>query len=236
MIHPEVQKLETDALVSMYELDTTPIGGTLIYRFTAMPRGSAPIAFNGNVYEPIDIEVDGFNWDGQGAFPRPRIRISNVAGLVTGAIVTMGDIIGARFKRIRTFARHLDDGADPDPDAVFPAEIYTVDQRTKHTKVFVEWQLAAYIDQIGVMIPRRQCLRDTCSHTYRTYNSDTSSFDYAGVTCPYTGSAKFTEAGTSTGNAALDSCGRRVVDCRKRFGDNAVLPTRAFPGVARVRT
>ncbi|HFF4526214.1 TPA: phage minor tail protein L, partial [Acinetobacter baumannii] len=32
----------------------------------------------------------------------------------------------------------------------------------------------------------------------------------------------------------LDACGKRVSSCTCRFGENAVLPYGAFPGVQRV--
>ena len=232
----EVQKLEPDAIVSLYILDTTNIGGSEIFRFTSMPDGDSAVLFDGEAYTPVDIRATGFNWDGRGTFPKPTLTVSNVSGLVTSAIYTLGDMVGAKFIRIRTFAKHLDNGSDPDPTATFPIEQYVVDQRTKHTKAFVEWKLASVIDQIGVKIPRRQCLRDACTHTYREYNTSTSSFDYTGATCPYVGSGLFTEDNVSTADPTEDSCGRKVSSCKLRFGANGVLPTRSFPGISRVRT
>lgn len=234
-IESEVQKLAADALVTMYEIDTTPIGGTDIYRFTGMPNGGGNVSFGGVQFTPIDMEATGFKWDGRGGFPKPKFRISNVGGLITAAIVAHGDLVGSKFTRLRTFARHLDDGEAPDGNVMFPPEIYTINQRTSHTKLYVEWQLASPMEQLGVKLPRRQCIRDTCTHRYRIWNADTLSFDYADATCPYVGASMFDESGDATINESEDKCGRTINDCKLRFGENGVLPTRAFPGIARFR-
>lgn len=233
----EVQKLSSDALVTLYEIDTTPIGGSDVYHFTTMPsEGDAgPVTFGGVTFNPIDIEATGFKWDGKGGFPRPKIRVSNIGGLLTAAVIEYGDLVGAKFTRIRTFAKHLDDGSDPDSDIMFPPEIFTVNQRVSHNKYFIEWQLASPMEQLGVKVPRRQCIRDTCTHRYRIWDADANAFDYSNVTCPYTSAALFDENGETTADHAEDKCGRTIADCKLRFGENGVLPTRAFPGISRVR-
>lgn len=117
-------------------------------------------------------------------------------------------------------------------DYAFPTEVYTVERKSAHNRTFVEWQLNAALDQEGKMLPGRQVLRDTCMQRYRTWNG--TSFDYSKATCPYTGTGYFKADGTAT-TAALDSCGKKLSDCRLRFGQNGQLPTRKFPGVSRLR-
>lgn len=234
-ITTEIQKLEPDTLVTLFILDTTPIGGSTVFRFTAMPGTSGDVMFGGNPYTPIDIEATGFEWDGSGAFPKPKLRVANIGGVVSSAIVGYGDLVGATFYRIRTFAMHLDNGSAPDSNATFPIETYTVDQLSKHTKLFLEWTLASSIDQIGMQLPRRQCLRDTCTHRYRLYDPVSGNFNYTNATCPYTGSNKFKEDGTPTLLNSEDECDKRLTGCILRFGANGVLPTRSFPGIAKTR-
>jgi lambda family phage minor tail protein L len=234
-ISAEVQKLQPDALVTMFILDTTPIGGDTIFRFTPKQAETGDVSFGGNIYTAIDIEATGFAWDGRGSFPRPKLRVANIGGIVSSAIVGYGDLVGSRFTRLRTFAMHLDSGSTPDASSRFPDEIYVVDQLTKHTKVYLEWQLTSNIDQLGVMLPRRQCLRDTCTHRYRLWDSVSGAFDYTTTTCPYTGSAMFKEDGTTTLVGSEDKCNKLLDGCRLRFGENGVLPTRAFPGIAKTR-
>jgi lambda family phage minor tail protein L len=231
-IEKDIRKLAPDALVTLYIIDTRPIGGTDIYRFTKAADDAKPVQFDGYIYQPIDIEATGFKWDGKGPFPKPKLSLVNTSGLVTAALITYGDLVGAKFIRIRTFAKHLDDGADPDPSATFPLDIYTVNQRTAQNKVFVEWQLGSSLDLLNVQLPRRQCLRDTCTHTYRVWDAEKNTWDYKRVTCPYTGTKYWDENGKSVTLAKNDRCGKQLSDCQLRFGEKGELPTRAFPGIA----
>jgi lambda family phage minor tail protein L len=198
-----------------------------------MQEGEADVVHDGYTYQPIDIEATGFAWDGQGGFPQPKIRIANIGNVISSAIIGFGDIVGSKFIRVRTFARHLDNGSHPDPTAIFPYEIFTVDQRTSQNKMFVEWRLKSSLEHGGIKLPRRQVVRDTCTHTYRIYNG--VDFDYQDATCPYIGGRFYDEEGNVT-TIDKDVCGRKLSDCKARdpYG-NGVLPSRAFPGVSRNR-
>lgn len=233
-IQTEVQSLETDNLVTLFQLDTTKIGGSEPFYFTKRMREDNYISFGGIPYAAIDCNASGFLWDGQGAFPTPTLQISNVGNLLTALVVDLGDLRGATVTRIRTFEQFLDDGSNPDPGQMFPPDYYQIEQKTKHNKVFIEWQLSSILDQTGRMLPGRPMLRDLCSHTYRIFNSQTGTFDYSNASCPYTGAACFSEIDKST-SAVNDSCSRRLTGCKLRFGERGQLPTRAFPGIARTR-
>jgi len=47
----------------------------------------------------------------------------------------------------------------PDPNAEFPQEIYTIDRKSQETRESVSFELAAPIDLAGVRAPKRQCTR-----------------------------------------------------------------------------
>ncbi|MGQ7245512.1 hypothetical protein ACUN9V_18890, partial [Salinicola sp. V024] len=51
----------------------------------------------------------------------------------------------------------------------------------------------------------------------------------------YTGSACFDQQGDAVDDESKDVCGKRLSDCRVRFGANNPLPTRAMPGLARYK-
>lgn len=233
-IKSEVQSLEMDNIVTLYQIDTTPIGGDAIFYFTKRMRETNYISFGGIQYAAIDISATGFLWDGNGAFPTPTIQVSNVANLLTAIVIELKDLCGAKFTRIRTFEQYLDDGANPDSTQMFAPDIYTIEQKTKHNKVYIEWQLSSILDQSGRQLPGRTILRDVCTHTYRIWNATTGTFDYTNASCPYSGSACYDENDKAV-SASLDDCGRRLTSCKLRFGANGQLPTRAFPGVARTR-
>jgi len=196
----------------------------------SMTRLENTMVYNGNSYIPIAFEAEGFEWNGQGSLPQPRIKVSNVNKILLSAVIGVNDLLGATFTRIRTFRKFLDDGVSPDPSAIYPKEIYTITRKAVHNKIYIEFELGASIDQEGVMIPARLCLRNLCTHRYRVWDADTGAFDYTNATCPYTELASFTKTNVFTSTSSEDKCGKNLDSCRLRFGNNP-LPTRAFPGI-----
>lgn len=223
------QSLEPGDLVTLFVIDLNPIGVNVVLRYAA-----AETVFGGYTYSAVPIEADGFEWNGQGAMPQPKVRIANANRAIGGVSRLYNDLAGARLTRIRTYATFLDNGPTPDASAVYSLDIYDFEQKITHNNVMLEWSLAAAIDQEGRKIPGRRILRDLCMWRYRVYNPTTSTFDYSSVQCPYTGTNYFDANGNPT-TAANDTCGRCVSDCKLRFGAKAVLPYGGFPGVARTR-
>ena len=230
-LNAENQKLEADAQIELFELDATTLGGG-INRFCSSLSESGAVSFGGETYTAVDVEASGFESSGQGALATPTIRISNVNLVGTALINGMDDLIGAILKRIRTYRQFLDDGLDPDSSQIFPIDVYKVERKIAANKVFVEWELSAALDQFGEKLPARQILRDSCRWRYRAFIDGV--FDYTAVECPYTGDDYFDVQGEPV-VASEDHCGKRLSDCRLRFGQNEQLPTSAFPGVARIR-
>ena len=232
-IKQEIQKLDPDAIIALYDLDTTNLGGDTYHFCEYTTTSGSTVEFNGITYSPIPLEITGVEYKGDGRMPRPRIKLSNVNLTFSSAIISYNDLIGAKLTRRRTFVKYLDGQPDADSSAQFPADIYYLERKVNHNKLYIEWELLALMDIEGVMIPKRQVLRDTCTHRYRVYKD--GSFDYSSATCPYTGSNYYKADGTSTTNPAEDCCGRKLFDCRLRYpNDNDTLPTRAFPGVGKI--
>ncbi len=257
----EIQKANPDAIVIMYDLDLRALGGN-VFRFTAelaarrnilLQSGESllledgvteleqenadtpPVKWRGEDYLPMPVRAEGFELSSSGQFPRPKLTVANVLGTIKAEMIQYNDLIGATVTRWRTFAKHLDEGSDPDPDIYFPPDIYRIDRKSTETPILIEFELATVLDQQGVMLPRRQILRNTCTHVYRIYDAEAEAFDYTRATCPYGGTDFFDENGNSVSlpeqdipSKMLDSC------CKKRFPGQA-LPTRAFPGVGRFR-
>lgn len=232
-LESNIQKFAPGELVTMFVIDLTSLGGE-IFRITPGPLDGEIVQFDGNSYFPVPVDATGFAWNTKGSLPRPSLRISTLASLVNAAVVEFDDLLGGTVYRIRTFAEFLDNGSNPDPSATFPIDVYRVERKSNQNKVFIEWELSTYIDQEGLQLPRRQVLRDSCTHTYRFWDKALNQFSYVNVTCPYTGSASFDQNDVAC-NPALDVCSKKLSGCRKRFGENGILPTRAFPGVSRVR-
>lgn len=227
-VKADLQQAALHAIVELYELDTTVVGGVDVLRFT--PHGPNPlggdIVFGGLTYTRLPIEASGFARSGQGALPRPKLAVANVTGLV-GAIAD--ELIGARLTRIRTFAKYLDavnfPGGNPqaDPNQVIDREIWFVDRKAMENKLMVEFELAAAFDLAGVMLPRRQFVQNVCPWRYR------------GPECGYTGGAVADEKDQPTSDPAKDRCGKRLASCKLRFGQYAELPFGGFPAVGLLR-
>lgn len=224
------QAAAPEPYVVLFDLDATVLGGS-VYRFSQSSREAAPIRFGGHDYVPVDVEVEGFEWAGRGPLPSPTLKVGNVNRVFSALLSQCNDLLGATLIRTRTLRQFLDDAEEADPTAHFPLDVYKIERKTLANKVFVQWELSASLDQEGRMLPGRQVLRDTCTHRYRRWTG--SAFDYVLATCPYAGTAGFNAMGSPT-TSAKDVCGKRLSDCRLRFGQSAVLPTRSFPGVARV--
>lgn len=212
-----------------YALNIAPTEDASGQYLTAM-RLNNVVKFDGNEYVPIEMEVTGFEWNGQGSQANPTLMVSNKHKILVASVLALNNLRGAVFRRIRTFRKHLDDGTDPDADMIFPKEVLRVNRKSAQNKVFMEFELANPLDQEGAKIPGAQCLKNICTHKYRVFDTNTNGFDYSKATCPYTGSTFFTRDNQPTATAANDECSRQLKGCTDRFG-TAPLPTRAIPGI-----
>lgn len=238
------QSPAADALITLFELDATMLGDSEVRRFTASAWQGSVVRFGGQSYTPIDIEAEGFEWQGTGAPPTPTLRIANT-NMVLGALARdFDDLVGAGVTRLRTYRRFLDEGDSPDPGMHFPPELYRVERKTRQSRLFIEFELAVPFDQEGHQLPGRVMLRNMCTHTYRRWTG--SGFDYSRATCPYT-DTRYYDIHQQVVPASQDRCGKRLVDCHRRFWPPTgggftdvnspanALPIRAFPGLARTR-
>lgn len=231
VIASDVQRLEQDAIVTVFELDARQYGDGIL-RFAPDAVDGGPVRFNGYAYQPLPITAEGFEWNGKGTLPRPTLTVTAMELAFLSLVLSEDDLVGMPVKRLRTYRKHLDDGSDPDPEALFPVDYYVIERKTSQNRRQIQFELSVEMDEEGKQIPARQVLRDTCTHRYRWW--DGSQYQYAGVTCPYAGSAEFEQNG-SPAAPGEDRCGKRLSDCRLRFGQNGSLPFWGFPGVGRIR-
>lgn len=230
-IASDIQKLELDKLVELFVVDLNPISVAEVYYFHAGVNGLGnDVTWQGRVYTRLPIEASGFEWNGSGSLPRPKVRVANVTGLMDALARANGDLVGAKFTRKRTFAKYLDavnftGGVNPTADANvhFDDEVWFVDRKSAVNQVFVEWELAAAFDLAGVMLPRRQVIQNVCTWKYRS------------AECSYAGGAVADINDQATSDITKDQCGKRLTSCRLRFGTYAELPFGGFPGAGLVR-
>jgi len=240
-----LQEIAPGALIELFQLELNVVqhGVLETYYFHAGTNesGYGSVVWNGDSYMALPIEVEGFEYSGQGTLPRPKMRISNLMGTITALILTLPEgLEGAKLTRIRTLGRFLDavnfpsgsyvlgdywvvgyasgTSATADPLAEFPREIYFVDRKSAENRDVVEFELASAFDMAGVRAPKRQCIT-RCQWVYRS------------AECSYTGTNYFNVSDVAVGNANQDVCGKRVDSCKARFGANSELPHGGFVGI-----
>jgi len=224
--------LTTEGLITLWQLDTTSLGGPVFY-FTSAADIDHDIVWGGQLYAKLPMDASGFEMTTRGAIPSPSITISNLYGAGNLLLDSYKGLVGAEVVRFLTLRRFLDDGETPDPAAYIPRDKFVVAQKTSHTAVAIAFKLASRMDVEGTQLPRRQILRDVCTHVYRAYDPVAGAFDYSKASCPYTGAAAFDTSNAPTDDAH-DQCSRNLLGCQLRF-PGQVLPARFFPGVGKVK-
>ncbi|TAN50362.1 MAG: phage minor tail protein L [Methylococcaceae bacterium] len=233
-----IQQLTAGGIVTLYELDLSPIDRTLanpIHRFS--PHASeleTAIVWQGRHYDKVPIEAEGFEQSSSGPLPRPKLRVSNIvneqiSGAMSALCLAYEDLVGARLTRTRVMAKHLPtvnfaDGTNPaeNPALYFEPELWWVEQKTYEGDDFVEWELASPMDMQGLMLPRRQVLQNICPWEYR------------GPDCGYDGSLSFDALDRSVDDPALDVCGGRFRSCKLRHGNHQTIPFGGHPGAGSI--
>ena len=114
----ELQGVAPSAIIELFELDLNQLqhGITETYRFHAGSslNANGELVWAGNNYLRFPVEADGFEYSGNGQLPRPKIRCSNILGTITALLLSLpSGLEGAKFTRIRTLARYLDEANFP---------------------------------------------------------------------------------------------------------------------------
>lgn len=224
-IKADIQSLEADATVDLYILDLNPMGEATIYRYyPGVDANYGDLVYQGFTYSPWPITVEGMEKLGTGPQNRPTLTISNVTGYVTSISDPRQDLIKTKVSRIRTLAKYLDGQPTADPLA-YATEIYYIDRKKAENKEIVQFELATAMDFLNKQLPGRIMIANTCP------------WEYKGTSCgwPGTDSNKwYDRTGTTVVTSPEDVCGKRLSDCKIRFGDGAELPYGGFPTLGRI--
>lgn len=230
LITSEIQKLAPSAVIELFILDLTLFGGERYYFHAGTNGIRTRVVWQGQAYEPFPVQVSGFEYNGNGQLPRPKLLAANVTGIISILVLAYQDLLGAKVTRRRTFAKYLDavnfpGGVNPTADttAEFQDDVFFIDRKSNENRDVVEFELAPAFDVTGVKLPRRQIVQNVCPWRYR------------GAECGYTGTAYFSALDVAVGSLALDVCGKRLDSCKARFGQNAELPFGGFPAAGLFR-
>ena len=140
--------------------DTTAKDGVLRFHNNIKVFNSI-VDWQGKTFFPAPIKAEGFESTSKGTLPQPRLSLSSQSetgndqlALLKHEIRKIGDIIGAKVTRKRTFAKYLDitnfgdnklakigrtanmlpEGYEPDPYAHLPDDIYFIERKETENK------------------------------------------------------------------------------------------------------
>lgn len=207
-INTELAKIEPSTPIFLYDIDLTTINPTIanttnlsgqplisgvlriyndynLFNLSAQPYGS--INWKGNQYFPMPFYADGFELNSAGTLPTPRIFIANTSPdtsinsfykYIRLQAQSLGDIVGAKFTRIKTFLKYLrgsnfSGGRNPfndDPSITeieLPKDIYYIDRKNQEDGIILEYTLGSILDVEGVSLPGRTILSSKCPFSYR---------------------------------------------------------------------
>lgn len=225
-ITSDVQKLDPGALVELFEVDATELGGDRLF-FHAMTKVGS-VWWRGNEYHPWPVQAEGFARDSDRP-PTPTLRVANLEGSISVLCDVHDDLVGARVIRRRTFAKYLDarnfDEGNPsaDPNQELPPESWFIERKVAETPESVEFELASVLDFNGVQLPRRQIVANMCPWAYRSAD------------CGYMGPPVADLRDNPTSDPSQDMCGKRYASCKLRFPGDVEMPFGGFPAASLMR-
>jgi len=157
----EIELLKTNRYIELFKIDTVVIGGGDIFYITPNVYTTTKVYFGGNPYDPFPVQAQGFERNGSTTAPaQPTLTVSNLSRFFMASILNLGDMVGAKVTRYRTFMNFLDGQADADTSATYSPDVYIIMQKSMHTKSTIQWTLCSQLDRPDVRLPRRQILRD----------------------------------------------------------------------------
>ncbi|WP_151777153.1 phage minor tail protein L [Acinetobacter brisouii] len=174
------------------------------------------IVWNGEVFEPMALQVDGLEMNATGKASSPTLTMSNNIGGVQCAVsaycLQFEDFAGAKLKVIRTLAKYLDaenfaDGNTTADVNESKTQIWYIEQKTSENAQQVSFELSNPVDFEGQQIP----VRNITGYCTWCINGD-----YRGEECQYTGLQYFTDKDIATDDPSLDKCSGRFAACKSR--------------------
>lgn len=207
-LNTELSSLTPSSLVYLYEIDLSEIAPTMInYNFAGnqpinkgifriyndynlhkiIGNQYGTIKWQNNFYYPFPIIAEGFDYNSAGTLPTPKVSISNLSAdqslnsfyrYIRMQMQSLGDIIGAKFVRIKTFLKYLDganfsNNVNPfNPstglyEIELPRDVFYIDRKTVENKNIIEYELASILDVENLTLPGRTILATRCPLQYR---------------------------------------------------------------------
>ncbi|WP_112038466.1 phage minor tail protein L, partial [Escherichia coli] len=168
----ECTKLEQSALVVLWEVDLTEVGGERYFFCNEPNEKGESVTWQGRQYQAYPIQGSGFEMNGKGASARPTLKVSNLHGMVTGMAEDLQSLVGGTVVRRKVYARFLDavnfvngnSDADPEQEVI---SRWHIEQCSELSAVSASFVLSTPTETDGAVFPGRIMLANTCTWTYR---------------------------------------------------------------------
>ncbi len=170
--HHETTRLTQSALVVLWEIDLTEVGGERYFFCNEQNEKGEPVTWQGRQYQAYPIQGTGFELNGKGSAARPTLTVSNLHGMVTGMAEDLQSLVGGTVVRRKVYARFLDavnfvngnSDADPEQEVI---SRWRIEQCSELSAVSASFVLSTPTETDGAVFPGRIMLANTCTWTYR---------------------------------------------------------------------
>ena len=165
----ELNTLTPDAIVELFEFDTTPIietptGSDSAYYTNSNVGDLSGILWDTNLYTPFPFTFSNVKSVGDGsALERPTLSVSNINKVFFAMFLSLGDLSGVRVVRTVTCYKFTDNGSEPSILSYFSKQEYSVVRKVKQDKFSIDYELASALDTPNLKLPRRQILSSKTS-------------------------------------------------------------------------
>lgn len=140
----EAQKLQADALVSLYELQLKDAGNTLVCF-----KDGDTVTWQSKVYDSLPCRMSGVGKSADEQVSRPTFQVSNPAGIFCTYVVG-GALAGATLTRKRVLRTHLDAN-----NGTYSQEKWLVSRVTSMNNVVLAVELRMLADGPNYILPAR---------------------------------------------------------------------------------
>ena len=236
----DLQSVAPSAVIELFQLELNAaqhgVNETYYFHAGVNATNSGDIIWNGQAYLAFPIEATEFEYTGTGSLPRPKLRISNIYGTITGIILTLPNgLEGAKVTRIRTLARYLDAANFPDAgilltedsdallledgssillEAINPTEDPTAE--FPREIYYIDRKASENRDLIEFELAAAFDLVGVRAPK-RQCVSNVCQWTYRGAECGYAGNAYFNFNDVPVAAIGQDVCGKRLRSCELRF-------------------
>lgn len=194
----ELMSLSPSALVTLFEIDISDLGfnaGTIsqtevtlgintVFRFhNNINLTTHSLFWQNNEYIAAPIIAEGFetNLKGSPVTPTFSLTVSDQGipqlSILKQRIRQLGDIVGAKITRIRTFAKCIDasnffnntppQNFFPNPTEELPRDIYYINRLANENKNSIQYELSPLFVLDDITLPGRIISENTCGFQYR---------------------------------------------------------------------